>query len=134
VGVTRRELLVGAGGLASAFVFGAPFQKAVAEVRADAQEPPGRKLRVIVAGGHPGDPESAPSGLRFVSTHPFCEKNVPNMRQMCNLTSSSTGFGTALALAGYRGRLNAADGRRSRSFAYLVSPKTVFAILFTARR
>jgi N-acetylglucosamine malate deacetylase 1 len=57
VGVTRRELLVGAGGLASAFVFGAPVTEAVGEVRAAAEEPPGRKLKVIVAGGHPGDPE-----------------------------------------------------------------------------
>jgi N-acetylglucosamine malate deacetylase 1 len=57
VGVTRRELLVGASGLASAFVFGAPVQKAVGELRAAAEEPPGRKLKVIVAGGHPGDPE-----------------------------------------------------------------------------
>jgi len=70
VGVTRRELLVGAGDLASAFVFGAPVQKAVAEVRADAQEPPGRKPKVIVAGGHPGDPESAPVGSdSFPRTH-----------------------------------------------------------------
>jgi len=57
VGVTRRELLVGAGGLASAFVFGAAVQKAAGEVRADPPEVPGRKLKVIVAGGHPGDPE-----------------------------------------------------------------------------
>ena len=57
MGVTRRELLVGAGGLASALVFGAPVMEAVGEVRAAAEEPPGRKLKVIVAGGHPGDPE-----------------------------------------------------------------------------
>jgi LmbE family N-acetylglucosaminyl deacetylase len=43
VGVTRRDLLIGAGGLASAFVFGEPVIA--------------RKLKVIVAGGHPGDPE-----------------------------------------------------------------------------
>jgi hypothetical protein len=57
VGVTRRELLVGAGGLASALVLGAPVMEAVGEVRAAAEEPSGRKLKVIVAGGHPGDPE-----------------------------------------------------------------------------
>jgi hypothetical protein len=76
VGVTRRELLVGAGGLASAFVFGAPIQKAVAEVRADAQEPPGRKLKVIVNGGHPGDPGSAPqwAQIRF---------HAPILREKC---------------------------------------------------
>ena len=57
MGVTRRELLVGAGGLASTLVFGAPVLGAVDEVRAAAEEPPGRKLKVLVAGGHPGDPE-----------------------------------------------------------------------------
>jgi len=48
VGVTRRDLLLGAGGLASALVFGGPVVGAMAEAR---------KLKVIVAGGHPGDPE-----------------------------------------------------------------------------
>lgn len=56
VGVTRREWLIGAGGLASSFVFGDPFMEA-ADERAVAQDPSGRKLKVIVAGGHPGDPE-----------------------------------------------------------------------------
>jgi LmbE family N-acetylglucosaminyl deacetylase len=57
VAVTRRDLLICAGGLASAFVFGAQAIEAAGEVRAGADEPPGRKLKVIVAGGHPGDPE-----------------------------------------------------------------------------
>src|ERR1700733_3885889 len=48
---------MGAGGLASAFVLGDPVAKALGAGRAVAQEPPGRKLKVIVAGGHPGDPE-----------------------------------------------------------------------------
>jgi N-acetylglucosamine malate deacetylase 1 len=41
-------MLIGAGGLASTFILGAPVTNAA---------PPGRKLKVIVAGGHPGDPE-----------------------------------------------------------------------------
>ncbi len=57
MGVTRRELIIGAGGLASALVLDTPVMEALAEVRADAQAPPDRKLKVIVAGGHPGDPE-----------------------------------------------------------------------------
>ena len=57
VGITRREWLIGAGGLASALVFAAPVMEAAGEVRAAAQETPNRKLKVIVAGGHPGDPE-----------------------------------------------------------------------------
>jgi N-acetylglucosamine malate deacetylase 1 len=57
VAVTRRELLMGAGGLASAFTFADPVAEALGAARAVAQEPPGRKLKVIVAGGHPGDPE-----------------------------------------------------------------------------
>jgi N-acetylglucosamine malate deacetylase 1 len=57
VGVTRRELLVGAGGMASALAIGASGRKAVGEVLAVAEEPPSRKLKVIVVGGHPGDPE-----------------------------------------------------------------------------
>ena len=48
MGVTRRDVLLGAGGLASALVFGVPVAGAMAEAR---------KLKVIVAGGHPGDPE-----------------------------------------------------------------------------
>lgn len=45
VNVTRREMLIGAGGLASAFVLSVPV----------IGETP--RLKVIVAGGHPGDPE-----------------------------------------------------------------------------
>ncbi len=55
--VTRRDVLIGAGGLASALVLGAPVTNAVAEVRGPAGEAPDRKLKVMVAGGHPGDPE-----------------------------------------------------------------------------
>jgi N-acetylglucosamine malate deacetylase 1 len=45
-------MLIGAG---SAFVLGAPVTRAVGQ--AASVPPPGRKLKVIVAGGHPGDPE-----------------------------------------------------------------------------
>lgn len=48
--MTRRDLLIGAG--AAAVALGGP---AVHSLRADA--PGGRKLKVVVAGGHPGDPE-----------------------------------------------------------------------------
>ena len=48
---------MGAGGLASAFVFGDPVAEALDAGRTVAQGPPGPKLKVIVAGGHPGDPE-----------------------------------------------------------------------------
>jgi N-acetylglucosamine malate deacetylase 1 len=57
VGVTRRDVLLGAGGLASALVFGEAVAGALGEVQAATDEPPVRKLKVIVAGGHPGDPE-----------------------------------------------------------------------------
>src|ERR1700689_4698064 len=46
-----------AGGLASALVFADPVAEALGAGRAVAQEVPRRKLKVIVAGGHPGDPE-----------------------------------------------------------------------------
>ena len=48
MGLTRRNMLIGVGGLASAFILGAPVTNAA---------PTGRRLKVIVAGGHPGDPE-----------------------------------------------------------------------------
>jgi len=54
VGVTRRDVLRGAGGLASALVFGAPVTGASAEVQVATND---RKLKLVVAGGHPGDPE-----------------------------------------------------------------------------
>ena len=57
MGVTRRDVLLGAGGLASALVFGVAVAGALGEVQAATDESPVRKLKVIVAGGHPGDPE-----------------------------------------------------------------------------
>jgi LmbE family N-acetylglucosaminyl deacetylase len=54
--VTRREVLRGAAGLASSFVLAAPAMDAVGELPGAADLPSSR-LKVIVAGGHPGDPE-----------------------------------------------------------------------------
>jgi LmbE family N-acetylglucosaminyl deacetylase len=48
---------MGACGLASTWVFGAPAIHAVAEVQTAAEQPVRQRLKVIVAGGHPGDPE-----------------------------------------------------------------------------
>ena len=60
--VTRREVLIGAGGLASSLAIGVPVANAVGDVQPAAQQrasqqPAGRKLKVVVTGGHPGDPE-----------------------------------------------------------------------------
>ncbi len=57
MGVTRRDLLIGAGGLVSTLALGAPGADALGELRTAAEDPPGQKLKIIVAGGHPGDPE-----------------------------------------------------------------------------
>ena len=64
-GVTRRELFIGAGGLATSFAL-APFvTNAVGEVSAASDTPAeskmDRRMKVIVAGGHPGDPEDRKS-------------------------------------------------------------------------
>jgi N-acetylglucosamine malate deacetylase 1 len=56
VGISRREVLIGASGLASAFVLGVSVN-AVGESQVVSGQPAGRKMKVIVAGGHPGDPE-----------------------------------------------------------------------------
>jgi LmbE family N-acetylglucosaminyl deacetylase len=50
VGITRRSLLIGAGNVASGFVLGTGMTEAMAQTLE-------RKLKFIVAGGHPGDPE-----------------------------------------------------------------------------
>lgn len=48
--ITRRDVLIGAGALASSSGFGESVTGAVDEQKA-------RKMKVIAAGGHPGDPE-----------------------------------------------------------------------------
>jgi N-acetylglucosamine malate deacetylase 1 len=55
--VTRRDVLLGAGGLATAWLLGAPVTNALGEAQLAPGEPTARKLKVLVAGGHPGDPE-----------------------------------------------------------------------------
>jgi LmbE family N-acetylglucosaminyl deacetylase len=52
--ITRREVLTRAGRTGAAFALGLPT---AAAVPADAQSSSTRKLKVVVAGGHPGDPE-----------------------------------------------------------------------------
>ncbi|HTF70481.1 MAG TPA: hypothetical protein VK638_48185 [Edaphobacter sp.] len=54
--MNRREMLIGAGKLAPGLVTGAAAVKAVAQTTAASAEP-SRKLKIIVTGGHPGDPE-----------------------------------------------------------------------------
>ena len=52
VGLTRRNVLLGAGGIASSLTFDSTLVDAIAQVASN-----GRKLKLIVTGGHPGDPE-----------------------------------------------------------------------------
>jgi LmbE family N-acetylglucosaminyl deacetylase len=54
--MNRREILIGAGKLAPGLVTGAAAVKAVAQTTS-ASAGPSRKLKIIVTGGHPGDPE-----------------------------------------------------------------------------
>jgi hypothetical protein len=55
--ITRREVLAGAGKMASALAVGVPTANAMSEMQAAPQQPAGSKLKVVVTGGHPGDPE-----------------------------------------------------------------------------
>jgi N-acetylglucosamine malate deacetylase 1 len=61
MGVTRRDLFIGAGGLATSLALGPFVTNAVGAVSTASEAPTvskiDRKMRVIVAGGHPGDPE-----------------------------------------------------------------------------
>src|ERR1700761_3630828 len=50
MGITRRSLLIGSGGLAAGVALSSGVTEALAQ-------PTERKLKFIVAGGHPGDPE-----------------------------------------------------------------------------
>lgn len=53
---TRRSLLTGTGGLAMALATGAPAIQA-SDAAPGPQENAAKKLKIVVAGGHPGDPE-----------------------------------------------------------------------------
>jgi hypothetical protein len=50
--ITRKEILTGAGRLGGALAVGLPMGETASE-----EQPPGRRLKIVVAGGHPGDPE-----------------------------------------------------------------------------
>lgn len=50
--ITRREILTDAGRLGGTSVVGLPMGETASE-----EQPPGRRLKIVVAGGHPGDPE-----------------------------------------------------------------------------
>lgn len=54
--ITRREVLTGAGRLGGALMVGLPMASA-SEAQPAFEQPPARKLKIVVAGGHPGDPE-----------------------------------------------------------------------------
>jgi LmbE family N-acetylglucosaminyl deacetylase len=54
--ITRRDFLATSGGLASEFALGASPSEVVANPQ-DSQATRPRKIKVIVCGGHPGDPE-----------------------------------------------------------------------------
>jgi N-acetylglucosamine malate deacetylase 1 len=60
-GVTRRDLFLGAGGLATSLALGPFVTNVMAEVSPASDVPSeaktNRKMKVMVAGGHPGDPE-----------------------------------------------------------------------------
>jgi N-acetylglucosamine malate deacetylase 1 len=55
--VTRRRALAQAGQAAAALAVGLPSTEAASYSEPDLQAAAGRRLKVIVAGGHPGDPE-----------------------------------------------------------------------------
>ena len=57
MGVTRREILMNAGKLASGLAIGGAAMNATGEDQAAARDLKRRKLKVVVTGGHPGDPE-----------------------------------------------------------------------------
>ena len=55
--ITRREILTRARQIGTALAVGLPVTGDALETPQDSQTPADRKLKVIVAGGHPGDPE-----------------------------------------------------------------------------
>ena len=63
MGVTRRDLLMNTGKLATGIAAGMPARKAVAADQPSPGASTTRKLKVIVCGGHPGDPEYGCGGI-----------------------------------------------------------------------
>jgi N-acetylglucosamine malate deacetylase 1 len=55
--ITRRNLLISAGNVVSGLAIGASGMNEVGESPSASQNPVARKMKVIVCGGHPGDPE-----------------------------------------------------------------------------
>ncbi len=62
MGVTRRDVLLGAGKLAAGLAAGVPAIEATADTKQDQKKLASRTLKVIVTGGHPGDPECGCGG------------------------------------------------------------------------
>lgn len=55
--ITRRKILTGAGRLGASLAAGLPILDAASDARPALQQPRPRRLKIVVAGGHPGDPE-----------------------------------------------------------------------------
>ena len=62
MGVTRRDVMMGAGKLAAGMAVGIPVIDAVADAQAVSKSTASGKLKVLVTGGHPGDPECGCGG------------------------------------------------------------------------
>jgi N-acetylglucosamine malate deacetylase 1 len=62
MGITRREILIGAGRVVSGISIGMQAISTVARAQTDPQKFDTRKLKVVVTGGHPGDPECGCGG------------------------------------------------------------------------
>ena len=60
--MTRRDILMGSGKLASGLALGVPAMNAIAQPQTVSGQAAGRKLKVLVSGGHPGDPECGCGG------------------------------------------------------------------------
>jgi LmbE family N-acetylglucosaminyl deacetylase len=57
LGVTRREILIGSGKLSAGLTLGMPAVSTWGQAEPAPVQPAMRKLKIVVTGGHPGDPE-----------------------------------------------------------------------------
>jgi len=55
--ITRREAITRAGQMGTALAIGIPAENAAQNAKPETQHSATRKLKIVVAGGHPGDPE-----------------------------------------------------------------------------